>query len=75
MCGAYEGALLIDAPLTSHIISLLKKVHWYPEMYREPPPRRTRVVCADILCGQFGNSSVIPPLGMSAKCEGIPINR
>ena len=41
---------------------LLKAAGWYPEMYREPPSRRTRVLGIDFMQGRFGNPATIPPL-------------
>jgi hypothetical protein len=72
MCGADAGALLIDVKLTSQVVALLKEAHWYPEAYREPPARRTRVLCVDFLCGRFGNPDVVASLRIkAAKSEGI----
>jgi hypothetical protein len=79
MCGADAGALLIDVRLTSQVVSLLKEANWYPEAYREPPPRRTRVLCADFLCSRFGNpdeiATLCPKINENEGGADIPMNR
>ena len=72
-CGANAGALVIESKEIEGVVKLLKANGWYPETYREPPCRRTRILETNFIQGRFGNPPAISPLASGKSARALPV--